>query len=171
MSSKSSLSLSKIDLNVSGSTPSVAVTTRHEIGTIRKAKKPHAVKATNSTILRSKYNARSYGFEVNEDKSSGTLAVGPVKEKVVKTKVVKKAKKAKETPTKSENATPDKPKGTAHMCPVCWVDPPLEPTATKCGHIFCNACILKTLGNTRYCPMCQKTVVRSELIRIYLNNN
>lgn len=48
-------------------------------------------------------------------------------------------------------------------CPIC-ISPPTNVVITSCAHIFCRACILKTLKHTKAsCPMCRHPLSESEL--------
>ncbi|KAJ7636974.1 hypothetical protein FB45DRAFT_907922 [Roridomyces roridus] len=50
-------------------------------------------------------------------------------------------------------------------CMVCSLTP-VEPTATSCGHLFCNKCIL---SRGKQCPKCSTALLsQSSLIRLYL---
>lgn len=54
-------------------------------------------------------------------------------------------------------------------CPICYESIlQREPTVTKCGHVFCRECILKSLAIVRKCPLCQCRVRMNQLLRIYL---
>lgn len=52
-------------------------------------------------------------------------------------------------------------------CPVCLGDA-VEPTSTKCGHIFCWECIRAAAKITRRCPNCRKPLAVKDVHRIYL---
>ncbi|XP_021744696.1 putative SWI/SNF-related matrix-associated actin-dependent regulator of chromatin subfamily A member 3-like 1 isoform X2 [Chenopodium quinoa] len=48
-------------------------------------------------------------------------------------------------------------------CPIC-ISPPADIIITSCAHIFCRACIVKTLKLTKTnCPMCRHPLSESEL--------
>ncbi|XP_030484078.2 putative SWI/SNF-related matrix-associated actin-dependent regulator of chromatin subfamily A member 3-like 1 isoform X1 [Cannabis sativa] len=48
-------------------------------------------------------------------------------------------------------------------CPIC-ITPPTDMVITRCGHIFCHACILKTLKHTKSsCPLCRRPTTTSDL--------
>ncbi|PON67600.1 Cdk-activating kinase assembly factor [Parasponia andersonii] len=48
-------------------------------------------------------------------------------------------------------------------CPIC-ISPPTDMVITRCGHIFCHACILKTLKHTKSsCPLCRHPITTSDL--------
>ncbi|KAH7915031.1 hypothetical protein BJ138DRAFT_1142473 [Hygrophoropsis aurantiaca] len=49
-------------------------------------------------------------------------------------------------------------------CRLCRKDPGEDLTATTCGHIFCNQCIVEELGVQSACPACEATVSVSSLI-------
>ncbi|KAJ3551351.1 hypothetical protein NM688_g4754 [Phlebia brevispora] len=50
------------------------------------------------------------------------------------------------------------------VCRVCLKEP-TEPTATVCGHLFCNRCIISHLSKNFQCPVCR----RSLLISLFLS--
>ncbi|XP_057549405.1 putative SWI/SNF-related matrix-associated actin-dependent regulator of chromatin subfamily A member 3-like 1 [Amaranthus tricolor] len=48
-------------------------------------------------------------------------------------------------------------------CPIC-ISPPTNLVITRCAHIFCRACIIKTLKHTKSsCPMCRNPLSESDL--------
>ncbi|CAN6681548.1 unnamed protein product [Malus baccata var. baccata] len=48
-------------------------------------------------------------------------------------------------------------------CPIC-ISPPTDIVITCCAHIFCQACILKTLQRTKpCCPLCRHALSHSDL--------
>ncbi|KAM1181591.1 hypothetical protein EV1_000163 [Malus domestica] len=48
-------------------------------------------------------------------------------------------------------------------CPIC-ISPPTDTVITCCAHIFCQACILKTLQRTKpCCPLCRRALSHSDL--------
>ncbi|TXG70210.1 hypothetical protein EZV62_005145 [Acer yangbiense] len=48
-------------------------------------------------------------------------------------------------------------------CPIC-ISPPTHIVITCCAHIFCQACILKTLKRTKpCCPLCRHPLSQSDL--------
>lgn len=45
-------------------------------------------------------------------------------------------------------------------CPICLESAiSREPVSTRCGHIFCKACISLALRNVKKCPMCKQSLV------------
>lgn len=62
---------------------------------------------------------------------------------------------------------PPPPKEPSFNCPIC-ISPFVEETSTKCGHIFCKACIKKAIKAQSKCPTCRKRVTVKELIRVFL---
>ncbi|KAI0945709.1 hypothetical protein AcW1_001867 [Taiwanofungus camphoratus] len=54
---------------------------------------------------------------------------------------------------------PKSPKGISWHCRVCFKDPCDQPTATMCGHLFCNSCILKELSENMQCPVCKRIML------------
>ncbi|OWM82898.1 LON peptidase N-terminal domain and RING finger protein 1-like [Punica granatum] len=59
------------------------------------------------------------------------------------------------------------PKEPTFTCPIC-MGPLIEETSTKCGHIFCKACIREAIASQAKCPTCRKRVTVRELIRVFL---
>lgn len=48
-------------------------------------------------------------------------------------------------------------------CPIC-ICPPTETVITRCAHIFCRPCILKTLQRAKQCcPLCRRPLSVSDL--------
>ncbi|KAK8639048.1 hypothetical protein V6N13_137450 [Hibiscus sabdariffa] len=48
-------------------------------------------------------------------------------------------------------------------CPIC-ISPPTDVVITRCAHIFCRSCILKTLQHTKpCCPLCRQPLSQSDL--------
>ncbi|KAG6663381.1 E3 ubiquitin-protein ligase RNF4-like [Carya illinoinensis] len=68
-----------------------------------------------------------------------------------------------------ENVTkpPLPPKEPTLTCPIC-MGPVVEEMSTKCGHIFCKACITTAMRMQSKCPTCRKPITINELIRIFL---
>ncbi|KAK2662763.1 hypothetical protein Ddye_001337 [Dipteronia dyeriana] len=62
---------------------------------------------------------------------------------------------------------PPPPKEPTFTCPIC-MGPLVEEMSTKCGHIFCKACIKHAIAAQSKCPTCRKKVTVKELIRVFL---
>ncbi|XP_022158096.1 E3 ubiquitin-protein ligase RNF4 isoform X2 [Momordica charantia] len=62
---------------------------------------------------------------------------------------------------------PVPPKEPKFSCPIC-MGPLVEETSTRCGHIFCKACIKAAIAVQSKCPTCRKRVTAKELIRVFL---
>ncbi|CAL9219957.1 unnamed protein product [Arabidopsis halleri] len=69
-------------------------------------------------------------------------------------------------PRKSKAVAPpvEEPK---FNCPICLC-PFTEEVSTKCGHIFCKACIKNALSLQAKCPTCRKKITAKDLIRVFL---
>ncbi|XP_052185970.1 uncharacterized protein LOC127797269 [Diospyros lotus] len=67
----------------------------------------------------------------------------------------------------SVEPTPAPPKEPTFRCPVC-MGPLVEEMSTKCGHIFCKACIRTAIAAQGKCPTCRKKISQRDTIRIYL---
>ncbi|XVF72275.1 hypothetical protein PTKIN_Ptkin12aG0107000 [Pterospermum kingtungense] len=59
------------------------------------------------------------------------------------------------------------PKEPTFNCPIC-MGSLTEEMSTKCGHIFCKACIKAAIAAQGKCPTCRKRVTARELIRVFL---
>ncbi|KAI3760259.1 hypothetical protein L1987_50652 [Smallanthus sonchifolius] len=64
-------------------------------------------------------------------------------------------------------AAPPSPKEPTFSCSVC-MGPLVEEVATKCGHIFCKACIVAAIKAQHKCPTCRQKLTNKNLIRVYL---
>ena len=67
-------------------------------------------------------------------------------------------------PGSSANAAPKEPVFT---CPVC-MNKMEQPSATICGHIFCDKCIRASIQAQSKCPTCRRTLSLSGFHRVYL---
>lgn len=54
-------------------------------------------------------------------------------------------------------------------CRVCQVDPCRETTATACGHVFCNVCIVEEVRENARCPVCNAAVLLFALLKLDLS--
>ncbi|KAG6582483.1 hypothetical protein SDJN03_22485, partial [Cucurbita argyrosperma subsp. sororia] len=52
-------------------------------------------------------------------------------------------------------------------CAIC-IEPLVEETTTKCGHIFCRNCIEIAIATQHKCPICRRKLRKRDIIRIYL---
>lgn len=62
---------------------------------------------------------------------------------------------------------PPPPKEPIFKCPIC-MGPLVEEMSTKCGHVFCKACIKAAISAQGKCPTCRRKVTIKDTIRIYL---
>ncbi|XP_019178519.1 PREDICTED: E3 ubiquitin-protein ligase RNF4 isoform X1 [Ipomoea nil] len=62
---------------------------------------------------------------------------------------------------------PPPPKEPTFSCPVC-MGPLVEEMSTKCGHIFCKACIKASIAAQGKCPTCRRKITMKGTIRVYL---
>ncbi|KAK6163713.1 hypothetical protein DH2020_000577 [Rehmannia glutinosa] len=62
---------------------------------------------------------------------------------------------------------PPPPKEPTFSCPVC-MGALVEETSTKCGHIFCKACIKAAIAAQTKCPTCRRKTTAKDIFRIYL---
>ncbi|XP_041027658.1 putative SWI/SNF-related matrix-associated actin-dependent regulator of chromatin subfamily A member 3-like 1 [Juglans microcarpa x Juglans regia] len=47
-------------------------------------------------------------------------------------------------------------------CPIC-ISPPTNIVITRCAHVYCHACILRTLHHKSCCPLCRRPLTQSDL--------
>ncbi|CAN4102085.1 unnamed protein product [Withania somnifera] len=66
-----------------------------------------------------------------------------------------------------KSAIPAPPKEPTFNCPVC-MGPLVEEMSTKCGHIFCKACIKASIATQGKCPTCRRKIGIKDTIRVYL---
>ncbi|KAF3682138.1 putative glutaredoxin-C14-like [Capsicum annuum] len=66
-----------------------------------------------------------------------------------------------------KSAIPPPPKEPTFSCPVC-MGPLVEEMSTKCGHIFCKACIKASVAAQGKCPTCRRKMTMKDTIRVYL---
>ncbi|MCE2055758.1 hypothetical protein HAX54_043350 [Datura stramonium] len=66
-----------------------------------------------------------------------------------------------------KSAIPAQPKEPTFSCPVC-MGPLVEEMSTKCGHIFCKACIKASIAAQGKCPTCRRKIAMKDTIRVYL---
>lgn len=57
--------------------------------------------------------------------------------------------------------------GTGGKCAVC-LEAYVNPTSTRCGHVFCAKCVLAAIKHSSKCPTCRKKVTKSQIHRVYL---
>jgi hypothetical protein len=55
---------------------------------------------------------------------------------------------------------------SSFYCRICRADPCYEITATACGHMFCNACIVEEVRETARCPVCNAAVLLFAMLRL-----
>lgn len=55
-------------------------------------------------------------------------------------------------------------------CRICQADPCLDITATACGHVFCNACILEEVRENARCPVCSAAVLLFAMLKLDISS-
>ncbi|CAL5212610.1 unnamed protein product [Lathyrus oleraceus] len=70
-------------------------------------------------------------------------------------------------PVENVKKLPEPPKEPVFNCPIC-MGPLVEEMSTRCGHIFCKACIKSAISAQAKCPTCRKKITVKELIRVFL---
>ncbi len=58
---------------------------------------------------------------------------------------------------------------SSFYCRICQTDPCHDITATACGHVFCNACIVEEVRENARCPMCNAAVLLFALLKLDLS--
>jgi len=71
------------------------------------------------------------------------------------------------SPAVFHTAGPQKQGASDPRCLIC-LDSFSHPTSTKCGHVFCEACIKMAVNSTGKCPTCRTAVKKRQLQRLYL---
>ncbi|KAF6166359.1 hypothetical protein GIB67_034910 [Kingdonia uniflora] len=69
--------------------------------------------------------------------------------------------------SKPFRSEPEPQKEPTFNCPIC-MGPLEEEMSTKCGHIFCKACIKAAIAAQGKCPTCRKKLTVKDIFRIYL---
>ncbi|GAM18871.1 hypothetical protein SAMD00019534_020460 [Acytostelium subglobosum LB1] len=59
-------------------------------------------------------------------------------------------------------------KSSEFVCPICF-EPPVAGKVTKCGHIACYGCILRSLYHSSNCPLCLKPIDRTDLRSVHIS--
>jgi hypothetical protein len=52
------------------------------------------------------------------------------------------------------------------FCRICQADPCHDITATACGHVFCNTCIVEEVRENARCPVCNAAVLLFALLKL-----
>ncbi|XP_037950197.1 postreplication repair E3 ubiquitin-protein ligase RAD18-like isoform X3 [Teleopsis dalmanni] len=68
--------------------------------------------------------------------------------------------------TESENSAENSEIEHQVMCPIC-IAPMTVPVCTKCGHVFCEACINRAVDTSKKCPLCKANILKKQLRRIF----
>ncbi|KAI0251930.1 hypothetical protein BJV78DRAFT_1207792 [Lactifluus subvellereus] len=55
---------------------------------------------------------------------------------------------------------------SSFYCRICGLDPCHEITATGCGHMFCNPCIVEEVRENARCPVCYAAVLLFALLKL-----
>ena len=58
---------------------------------------------------------------------------------------------------------------SSFYCRICQADPCHDITATACGHVFCNVCIVEEVRENARCPVCNAAVLLFALLRLDLS--
>ncbi|KAI4478131.1 hypothetical protein M0804_012089 [Polistes exclamans] len=58
---------------------------------------------------------------------------------------------------------------TTLTCAICLEElkAKCKPTTTRCGHIFCEKCLLKVINEKKKCPTCQSKISKKSCTRLY----
>ncbi|GAM24541.1 hypothetical protein SAMD00019534_077160 [Acytostelium subglobosum LB1] len=55
-------------------------------------------------------------------------------------------------------------------CPICF-ETPVAPRVSRCGHIVCYGCLLRTLSDNNRCPVCLRPTNESDLKSVYIKRS
>ena len=58
---------------------------------------------------------------------------------------------------------------SSFYCRICQADPCHDITATACGHVFCNACIVEEVRENARCPVCNAAVLLFAMLKLDLS--
>lgn len=58
---------------------------------------------------------------------------------------------------------------SSFYCRICQADPCHDITATACGHVFCNVCIVEEVRENARCPVCNAAVLLFALLKLDLS--
>jgi Zinc finger, C3HC4 type (RING finger) len=58
---------------------------------------------------------------------------------------------------------------SSFYCRICRADPCHDITATACGHVFCNACIVEEVRENARCPVCNAAVLLFAMLKLDLS--
>ena len=58
---------------------------------------------------------------------------------------------------------------SSFYCRICRADPCQDITATACGHVFCNVCIVEEVRENARCPVCNAAVLLFALLKLDLS--
>ena len=59
---------------------------------------------------------------------------------------------------------------SSFYCRICRADPCHDITATACGHVFCNVCIVEEVRENARCPVCNAAVLLFALLKLDLSS-
>jgi hypothetical protein len=60
-------------------------------------------------------------------------------------------------------------RSSSFYCRICQADPCHDITATACGHVFCNVCIVEEVRENARCPVCNAAVLLFALLKLDLS--
>jgi len=55
---------------------------------------------------------------------------------------------------------------SSFYCRICQADPCHDITATACGHVFCNVCIVEEVRENARCPVCNAAVLLFAMLKL-----
>lgn len=68
-----------------------------------------------------------------------------------------------------DNDSNNAPKRSRLVCAICFERLEDQDVATTiCGHLFCLACIEKSIEKHNVCPSCKKSITKNDVHRVYL---
>ena len=81
------------------------------------------------------------------------------------------------SPPKPKSISPPKPTSpqkpppsfAGFKCAICLDVPEVQNmSSTKCGHIYCTACIDACYQRDKSCPICRKKITKGSIFRLYV---
>ncbi len=110
---------------------------------------------------------------VNDNQKSCYLKAGSGDERTTWLNALELGRIRSEITDRSMNSTLSTA-ASSYMCSIC-LETARQPSVTQCGHLFCMNCIYRWVGvgeestrrHRRACPVCNKSISKQQIVRIY----
>ncbi|KAF8061783.1 hypothetical protein FPV67DRAFT_1452659 [Lyophyllum atratum] len=102
--------------------------------------------------------------EIKEEKDEGAMSSIERRAKMMEFM----ARRRRETSiAETSDKSKDQTVAYSYTCPVC-LSCPKSVSALRCGHLFCNSCIVRSIDENNACPSCRKEAVMAHVRKIDL---